>query len=924
MAFPNTPRVIPVELFVVGLWVDITSDVYVRGGVTISRGRKDEQSRAEPSSCSLILDNRSGNYSPRNPVGAFYGSLGRNTPIRIGVQLASDTFGRTVSSGWGTSDTGQTYTFSGVGGTVTSANVNVAAGVGTIALTSTNITRTMVMNGLSLQDVDVSETVTVPYATVTGAAIYHAIRLRDQGSTNYYYTRMLITTTGAIQLEIRNGPGATLASTASIPGLTYSGQSLSIRFQAEGQTLRAKVWDASLGEPYGWNLTVHDTFVTGAGQIGVFSGVSPGNTNTLPIVASYDNLTVRVPRFIGEVAAWPQRWDLSGNDVYVPIQAAGITRRLGQGGPAATSILRRYFTTLATPPVAYWPMEDAKNFGSFASGLPGGKPFNVTVGPSESVKFASYSGLPASAPLPTYGSNTITGSYWSSDLTSNAVISQIQFSFMLNISSGSAPADRTRLMEFHCTGTNGPGDFAWCQLNYRSTGGLELWLLPQIVSGAAIYTDNIFFDYLDANVLVQVQFAQVGAGVTAVMQMINVGSSITRQFSASAASFTLGTPLTLFHVYTGGASGVSAGHLAVRLENVSASTAASAINGNSGETTVARMLRDCADAAIPFSYVGDSSASMQLGPQDTATVLDQLNETADGDLGELYESKGEIGLAYRTRSSMYSQAAALNLDYSAGQVALPLEPVDDDQQSRNDITVNRLNGLNAEAELTVGRMSTQTSDSGGIGPYPTTYTLNVYSDNVLPSIAEWLLAVGTVDEARYPAITVNLANPNVVAAALGSDALSVDIGDCLTVSNPKTGTTPDQIRQIVRGYTETLNVFTHKIQFNCTPESPYRVGKYDATPLFRYDSVTSTLVSGVTSSATSISVANIGEPWTTDPTQMPIPILISGELMNVTAVSGASTPQTFTVVRAVNGVAKAQLAGAVVQIYPVNSATYAL
>jgi hypothetical protein len=161
---------------------------------------------------------------------------------------------------------------------------------------------------------------------------------------------------------------------------------------------------------------------------------------------------------------------------------------------------------------------------------------------------------------------------------------------------------------------------------------------------------------------------------------------------------------------------------------------------------------------------------------------------------------------------------------------------------------------------------------------------------------------------------VNLANANVVAAGLESAALAVNIGDRITVTNPKIGVTFDTISQIVQGYTETLNVFEHTITFNTSPETPYRLAQVSATPAYKVDTTTSTLVSGVTSTATTLSVANINEAWTTDPTQMPIPITVAGELMNVTAVSGTSSPQTFTVTRSVNRVVKAQLAGAKVQI----------
>ena len=67
---------------------DITSLTFDRDGdssIVIRRGRQDEQSLTPPSTCELTVDNTDGRFSPRNPVGAYYGGLRRNTPLRVRV-----------------------------------------------------------------------------------------------------------------------------------------------------------------------------------------------------------------------------------------------------------------------------------------------------------------------------------------------------------------------------------------------------------------------------------------------------------------------------------------------------------------------------------------------------------------------------------------------------------------------------------------------------------------------------------------------------------------------------------------------------------------------------------------------------------------------------------------------------------------------
>lgn len=120
---------------------------------------------------------------------------------------------------------------------------------------------------------------------------------------------------------------------------------------------------------------------------------------------------------------------------------------------------------------------------------------------------------------------------------------------------------------------------------------------------------------------------------------------------------------------------------------------------------------------------------------------------------------------------------------------------------------------------------------------------------------------------------------------------------------------------LVQGYSETLRKMQHVIEFTLAPESPWHIGAVEVDGYDRLDAVASTLAADATSTDTELSVATSGEPlWTADPDDLPFDVLVAGERVTVTAVSGASSPQTFTVVRGVNGVVKAQSAGAEVRL----------
>lgn len=86
----------------------------------------------------------------------------------------------------------------------------------------------------------------------------------------------------------------------------------------------------------------------------------------------------------------------------------------------------------------------------------------------------------------------------------------------------------------------------------------------------------------------------------------------------------------------------------------------------------------------------------------------------------------------------------------------------------------------------------------------------------------------------------------------------------------------------------------------------------------RVDTDGSQLAAAASSTTTSLSVATSSGPlWVTSaahPEEFPFDVAVGGERVQVTAITGATSPQTFTVVRSVNGVVKTQTAGTAVHL----------
>jgi hypothetical protein len=239
----------------------------------------------------------------------------------------------------------------------------------------------------------------------------------------------------------------------------------------------------------------------------------------------------------------------------------------------------------------------------------------------------------------------------------------------------------------------------------------------------------------------------------------------------------------------------------------------------------------------------------------------------------------------------------------------------------NDVTVTREGGSSARAVQETGALSVLPPPDG-VGRYESTVTVNVQWDLDLFEQAGWRLHLGTVDEARYPQITVNLARPQIYGdAALMATVVAADVGDQVTIANPPAWLPPEAIAQLVQGYSEDLANFEWGITWNCSPASPYEVAVYDGVDRYGPSSTVTAEVLDTTETGVDITTPT-GPLWTTAPGGS-FDIVIGGERMTVTAVGAATgTAQTLTVIRSVNGVVKSHQTGAEVRM--AEPAIYAL
>lgn len=893
MPAPSLPLPIEVEMHVGGDWQSIPSDVLQRTDISIHHGLSDETTSVQPTSMSLLLKNPADDYDPANGSGQFFGTIGRNMPMRVSLVGDRDTFQRTVTNGWGTSDSGDVWIAAGA---ASAFAVTPGAATHAVSPGAAPRSKTTALWG----DVDVSYTWTVLNATsVTGANVLTAALLRGLSDTVCYFVETIINAADqSISQRILDQGGNPFSDTiaAGIFHSFVSAQSLRIRAQIEGDTVRAKVWDASQPEPAGWLVvaSVGDnsaaTRLDDPGYVGILSDVDTGNTNAHPVTFTYSDVTIRAPRWAGYVFLQPTT-DQSGLDKTVAVTGGSVLRQLSQGQLPVQSPLRHDIPSLPQL-VAYWPCEDGTQATSLASAFPGGSDMAFNGTP----QLASDTSFVGSAALP-----VVNGSYWFGNVGPYTNTGQVQVRALVKFPPAATLNDRTVILRFW---TNGTADTRW-DLYYTAGGGLGLTGTDS--SGQFFDSGATGFNVDETNGRLSVELVQSGSNIAGKIAELRQGET-----TGGLVTFTVtGRTITTCHAVAVGPPGndlksTVVGHITVESAQTDLFDLAAQLNAFSGEDAVARLKRLCGYIGTEFGWTGDQWAKpLLMGPQPLSDLYQLIQLTAVSDGGLLYDAKGSPALMYRIGGAHSSPRTVVALDRAQHHLAEPPTPMWDDQVLRNDITVANSDGSTVEAALTTGAMSTALPPNG-MGVYPTQVQVNLQSEASVQDMAQWLLHVGTVDKARYPQIAVNLTRPG--NADLYWPLLDVAPDTGMTLA----GQEPDVVSLLARGYAETLNAFAHQLVFACARGEPLAAPVLNITRLASASSTVATAL--VTTTATSFTVGTSSRIWTTNPGDFPFDIMVEGERMTVTAVAGATPPQTFTVVRSVNGVVKQHRIGAKVDL----------
>ncbi|MBA0126277.1 hypothetical protein H0B56_12065 [Haloechinothrix sp. YIM 98757] len=874
-----------VQLFYDGQWHDITSDVRTpRQDVHIERGRRDWSEHVDPSSCRMLLNNRHGRYSPRNPHSPLFGKVGRNTPLRVRI-------GPSQQGMWLPGEDGS-Y-----------AHTEDASSLDIIG------------------DIDIVFEAT-PTSWRPDADTLLASKYQISGDNRSWMAQHMAD--GTLRLShSEDGTFNTFKQSTSTSPVPADADLLALRIvlivdDGNGNAIARFYTAASIGDTWSQlgNDVVHDATTSiyasdapleiGAGAGGgaifpddaTFSGtihafqLRAGVDGTLVADAEFadqDDLTSTswtaddghewilheaavladsAVRFSGEVSRWPLRWDLSGNDLWAPIQAWGILHRLQQGSKPLRSSLFRDLSSRSEI-VGYWPCEDGENASRIASGI--GQPSAEIEG---EVDLSSYEGLPSSEALPqlTTGRLRPVIPEYDPDADQRLIA-------LLHLPDNGVDGEQ-RLFTIPTTGSVARWDVI---VNSDGSFGLRAY---DATEGGDQVLSSIWFaaDANGTDLMFSLWLSQQGSDIDWQLGVFEAGADTGSVLDGTLAGHTYGR-IRRINTPGGGSDlgGTAVGHIAVMNGDVHSiwDVIGRSMDAWSGESATDRLQRLTADEDIPLRVVSTREDTEAVGAQTPESLLALLRSAAGADLGYFGERADALALLWRPRATLYNQTPRVLLDYSSGEVFAPFEPVEDDQALRNDVTVSRPRGSEYRAVQRTGPLSVAPPPDG-VGRYDDAPDVNVAGDAQLPHQAGWRLHLGTIDEPRFPTVRVDLANPRM--AARHSELQTVAEGDRMQIINTPAWL-PEPVDVIVQGLEENKGQPTHDIVVTCTPASPWTVGVLAPTAVddaepdepIRADTAGSDTAADLDNTATTMLVATRDGPaWTTDGNDLPVDVRIGG------------------------------------------------
>jgi hypothetical protein len=883
------------------VWEDVTEFVQEEGKIRITRGFQGASGRHDFSRAYCTFKNTDGRFSIRNQDGAYFGSLQRNTQMRISKEYG--TVGLQLQGAVrleGTNMCGDGFRVPLTTALAVTGDIDVR-----IDLHPESWRDEQMLCGIATQNADPVDPVaswslhlddngqldwghspagggTVSYRSTEAVPNVGRLTLRvtidvnngASGSTaTFYYSTGGKDSTEWIQL----GDAVTNSGTTSIG---YTGGAVCIGH------VQSKDERGIHGTVYGFQIK---NGIGGSNVTNVDFTADPNGTHAYDtgtnrwVTVNNAVISKRRYRFHGEVSEWPLYWDTTGNWVEVSATGAGVQKRLERGN-AEDSALYRHHTKGILPdpgaferqaePKAYWPCEDEGQALRVASGLPG-KPHMEIYGTPVFAEFADFNG---SRPLPKLANAKFGGRVTGN--TSGYADIRFVLHVPTSITSGSI-----------IMGMYGTGTIRRWVLTYVSADSWRLQGYDEDDSGTIFWdTGSFVMDTIGEYMYVRMILDQSGSNVSVTIQAWDeYGASL----GLETDTFAGGTIGRLYRInindHTSNTMNEAyLGHIAL-YDSDDAPDPADVLNAHHYERAADRIKRLCQEEGIEYRYVGPAAQSALMGFQTVGAPFEAMSTNAVSDDGYLIDPLDAFGVEYKCSRALYNQAAHLTFSYSGNELSGDLVPTADDSFIVNDFTASRGDAGSARYRQDDGPLSVN-DPPDGVGPYAQSQSYSFAHEGQCVQMSSWQVHKGTLDEERFPRMEVALENLRVAAdAAMIEALLTLDVGKRVDITDTPDFLPAEDIRQVVVGYEEWFDNFQHNFKLNCVPERWFEIAEYDSG--WHVDSDDLALLQDVTSSATTLSVVTgNGQPVTLEPQSYPHLIKVDGEEMVALAPGTLVTP----------------------------------
>jgi hypothetical protein len=588
------------------------------------------------------------------------------------------------------------------------------------------------------------------------------------------------------------------------------------------------------------------------------------------------------------------------------VTAEGLLRRLGRWTDPIRSPMTRQVSSYASL-TGYWPLEDPSGSTSLSQIVNKADAGRVT----GTVSFANNGTQGGSDSLLTLGTD---GGIGGSFLTSAVSGFQICWTTRLD----ALPTSATYANMFSWLDSLGR---SW----YWDINNTTFRLVVTDETGATLVTAPVSFGATDPTAWnrYRIKVTISGSTITYEPAWYPQDSLFVIGYTGTFTGPATGYPVTWRADGNAWTDGASYGHVFAvtdtSLDLTGGLDATRAFNGYVAERAGDRFVRLMGEEGLSYVLSGTASKSALMGRQKPGIFTDLLQEIVDTDAALLFDYPlSSASLELRLNNYLVNRASSLDLQRS--DLVPPLDKLIDDVGVVNDITGQNADGLQYRAELTTGPLSTAVPPSG-VGRYKGKLDVNLYtvgSSITFPNRVRWELANKTIDKPRYSAIVIDLlATPGFRTAVNG-----LRPGDVITL----TGVEADTLYLRVITINRQGGAVQDEATLTCLPADVWLGGKYD-DGVHRYDSKSTTLSGGVTSTATTLTLSTINytDLWSQTSAY---DVMIAGERIGIPA-GGMSGPsgtgpwtQTVTgVTRSKNGIVKAQLSGAPVHTFNAGRAS---